>query len=135
METAKTTNFWSLENPPTIQKRIIRTEPKPTIQHKPALLVAICKRCQRTEYSTDKELFKDKLQNHLERSHKDLPTFASQINLNDYRWIPKQPLVPPAMFLIIRLTKQHEIDGFIRSAQHSHFWKAMKGQEITSVPV
>ena len=131
METAKS---FSLENQPHIQKRIIRIEPKPTIQ-KRVLHIGICKRCQRTEYSTDLELFKDKLQSHMERSHKDLPTFASQLSLNDYRWIPKQPLVPPAMFLIIRLTNQHEIDGFLRSAQHKQFWKALKGQEIRNIPV
>ena len=135
METAKTTNFFSLENPPTIQKHIIRTEPKPTIQHKPALLVAICKKCQRVEYSFDLELFKDMMQTHLERSHKDVPTSSSDLSLNGYRWMPKQPIVPPAMFLIMRLTNQHEIDGFLRSAQHKQFWKAMKGQEIRNIPV
>jgi len=116
-KTAVATRFFDLTHP----KRV--------------LYVGICKKCQRIEYDEDKENFKDKLQTHLERSHKDIPTLASSMSLNDYRFIPKQPLAPPAVFLINRLTNKQEVEGFLRSTERSALWKAMKGQEVRTVPV
>ena len=125
--TVKPKGFFSLEK--TAVSTLFNLTPKRV------LYVGICKKCQRIEYDTDKENFKDKLQTHLERSHKDIPTLASSMSLNDYRFIPKQPLEPPAVFLITRLTNQQEVAGFLRQTDSSALYKAIKQQSVRTVPV
>lgn len=82
-----------------------------------ALCVGICKKCHFVVYGQDLQLFKDAMHTHMEKSHKWAFLLDSgSVPLKDYKEI----------FYITRLRKPQEIEGFVRSAKRSGFWRAFR---------
>lgn len=133
----ETPTFWSLANPDTVHKAQSRPEPKPTRPQQRGVYIGICKKCGYLVYDGDLKFypdqtvevlggdlnnFKDKLQSHLEHSH-HAPETHLEVSLNDYRFIPKQPLTDFAVFNITRLTKEAEMAGFLMNLKRDALTK------------